>query len=52
MKTRKLRAPSLPWEELNIVHLAGVGEELEYPMANGRSISFRYSKIAELFGLS
>jgi hypothetical protein len=52
VKTRKLRAPSAPWEELNIVHLADHAKETEYPMANGSSISFRYSKIAEFFGLS
>jgi len=51
MKARKLRAPSVPWEELNIVHLAGAAKETEYRMANGGSISFRYSRIAEFFGL-
>ena len=51
MKTRKLRAPSVPWEELNIIHLADPAKEAKYPMANGDLISFRYSKIAEFFGL-
>ena len=52
MKTRKLRAPSVPWEELNIVHLTHRAKEAEYSMANGSSISFRYSNIAKFFGLS
>jgi len=46
--SRRLRAPTLPWEEINILHLVGWSKTGEYPLPDGRAVSFRYRRIRAL----
>jgi hypothetical protein len=39
----------MPWEAINILHLVGPSKTGEYPLGDGRMISFRYPRIQELF---
>ena len=46
---QRLRVPSAPFDEINILHLAGASKDLTYLTTDGRPVSFRYSAIAEFW---
>jgi hypothetical protein len=47
----KLRAANVPFEEINIVHLAGLAKDMRYGTSDNRTVSYRYSDIRAFFGL-
>jgi hypothetical protein len=48
---KTLRAPSVPFEEINIIHLAGTAKDATFQTRDGRPVSFRYRSIRAFFGL-
>ncbi len=47
---KRLVAPSIPYEEINIIHLVGAAKSHRYPLgADGADIGFRYPEISALF---
>lgn len=51
MKGRLLRAPTVPFEEINILHLASTAKTNVYQLqdGSGRNVSFTYSGMRRLF---
>ena len=49
LQRRRLLAPSYPFEEINIIHLAGESKNMQFTMPDGSAISLRYREIKALF---
>jgi hypothetical protein len=49
LQRRRLLAPSYPFEEINIIHLAGESKNMRFTMPDGSAISLRYREIKALF---
>ena len=50
LKSKRLVAPTYPYEEINVVHLTWITKDLKFPIDDGgREISFRYRDVKAHF---